>query len=241
MAIRFRITHIVPRIPLLTAALLAPLAGMVVALMMTACGSETHAAPLAHQPAPTAAPTTTTPDESTPTALPDPPSIFSPQIDQLMPWAECHYERIAGVLERPRVGPYADIEYQSDSLTPGYAMSRLELFAWIDKHINPVLQTEVNYQCLEFAPSDAEWTDEIRDYVRELGRGALSILLVGLFSPLMEINCHEWQLTEVDNFQFWREGSVNRRGEQSGLYFDWHYGQAHQRILDTCAAVRSDG
>ena len=236
MAIRFRIARIVPRIPLLTSAPPALLAGMVVTLMMTACGSETHAAPLARQttPTPTAAPPT--PDVSTPTPLPDPPSIFSPQIERLFPWVQCHYDRMDGVLERPRVGPYADIEYQSESFTPGHIISREETVAWNDKHINPVLRIEFSEQCLQFAPSDLEWTTEVDGFVFEFGKVAGHLLSVGLLSPWMEENCLEWQRTKGVNHQSWRKGSVNRRGEQSGLFFDWHYGKSHEQILATCAA-----
>ena len=153
-----------------------------------------------------------------------------------MPWAECHLDRMDGVFQRPRVGPYAAVQYQSDVFEPGQVISREDKIAWDKAHLLPVFTAELSEQCLEFAPSDSEWTQETEMFVHEFSKMSVQMVSKGLLSPWMAENCHEWQRTKSLNYASWRKGSVDRRGEQSGLFFDWHYGKAHERLLEVCAA-----
>lgn len=230
-------------IPQLTAAVSLALL-VTVSMLATACASEPRAATqdaveAANLESPTATPTTApatpTPVVSAPTALPDPPQIFSDDVDRLMPWAECHLDRMDGAFQRPRVGPYAEVKYQSEVFEPGQTVSREDKLDWDNKHLMPVFTAELEGQCLEFAPLDAEWTTEIEYFVTEFSKMSAQMLSTGLLSPWMAENCHEWQRTKGLNYVSWRKGSVIRRGEQSGLYFDWHYGKAQERLLAVCA------
>lgn len=219
---------------------LALLACMVLVLAM-ACASEPRAiasqavTDTAIQETPTPAPATPTPVVRSPTALPDPPQVFSDAIERLMPWAECHLDRMDGALQRPRVGPYAEVKYQSEVFEPGQMVSREDKLGWDQAHLMPVFTAELQGQCLELAPLDAEWTTEIEYFVAEFSKMSTQMLSTGLLSPWMAENCHEWQRTTGINYVSWRKGSVSRRGEQSGLFFDWHYGKAHERLLAVCA------
>lgn len=204
-----------------------------------ACATPATATVQTPTPPPTNIPTPTptlspTPTMNAPTALPDQPQIFSEPIQSLMPWAECHLDRMAGVFQRPRMGLYATVKYQSEGFEPGQMISREDTLEWQEQHLNPVLRAEFAEQCLEFAP-DVEWTTEVDHFVLELGKSSTQMIAVGLLSPWMTENCQEWQRTKGINYVSWRTGSVNRRGEQSGLFFDWHYGQAQERLVAVCA------
>ena len=239
--------RIFARVQRLTAACTVPLA--LLALIAVACGNEpqssnrdvregftSRTSDMANHETPTLTPAMPTPVMSTPTALPDSPQIFSERIQRLMPWVECHSDRMAGAFQRPRVGPYAEVKYQSEVFVPGQTASREDRLVWQETYLVPVFTTEMSEECLVFVPPDFEWTTEVDHFVAEFGKNSSHMLSVALLSPWMAENCFEWQRTKGINHVSLRTGSVNRRGEQSGLFFDWHYGKAYERLLGVCAA-----
>ncbi len=213
--------------------------GLVVAsLVVSACNPATPlpatAAPTnTPTPMPTPRPTSAVPT-NTPTPLPTPPSIFSESIQAFMPWAQCQYDLMEGVFQRPPTGPYAGVPYLSEFGEPGQLIAGKMLLDWQEKYMTPVLREEIGRQCADLAMLDDYDAEEADLFVTEFGKASAILLTTGLMSPWMDENCHEWQRTKGANYISLRAGSERRRGEQSALLFDWHYAEVHVRLLAAC-------
>lgn len=148
---------------------------------------------------------------------------------------------MAGALQRPRSELYANVPYISGSTggTTGQEVSEEKELEHAEDYLVPIVEQIVQNVCLELIPSDVEANDETGAFMKEMGKAGSWITRTGLLSEDMQHNCFEWQRTKADNLVSARKGSVERRGEISGRFFDWHYAEASDRINAVCAEYLS--
>ena len=179
-------------------------------------------------------PTATT--NPTPTPLPPPPQVVS---DSMVAVTECVVDRMAGTLSRPRSHEFHGLPYLSDLHTPGAIPTREDLLDYQQVYLNDILSS-IGAGCGSSVYSSEYLTEQQHSEMLEASKATSSMMQTGLNSPDMKHNCEEWEQSRYINYRSLRSGSVSRRGEESGLNFDYAWGKVRERISDSCAPYFSN-
>ena len=131
---------------------------------------------------PTATPlpsVTPTPPADPPAATPfplvasTPPSPFSAEIDGLVPFTECVMDDMAGALQRPRNGLYANVPYLSDpTRSVGQEIDEEQELEHANRYLVPISELIVE-RCAHLIPPDVEANDETGAFTKEMGKAGV--------------------------------------------------------------------
>lgn len=153
-------------------------------------------------------------------------------------FTDCYMEQAGQSLTRPRGGVFASLPYIAEAYSspPG---ATIPADQWLDYQRNflnrdtlgPLIQG-----CITVAYAHYGEMQQAQEYeLLEAGKAGAMVFQIGLLSPDMAHNCHEWASTNATNYLTLRAGSVKRRGAAAGLRFDHAWGKAKDTINAACA------
>ena len=186
-----------------------------------ACGLE---------PMPTA---TSVPSTATQTPLPTPQQVVS---DDMVAITECLHNRMAGALKRPRSGEYASPPYINElpEIQPGGTISREIILGYQRKYEGPIIY-QIAEDCSQNLYGSAFTTSQRREFeAMEASKAGAMIAQTGLLSADMNHNCEQWEELRHLNYRALRADSVTRRGDESGLLFDYAWHSAIEIVSKAC-------
>ena len=168
----------------------------------------------------------------TSTLLPPPPQIVT---DSMMAYTECVLNFASGSLSRPRINDFKALPYMSELLSPGAMASREILIRYQNEYLLDTLHNKSEICGLQVYSTEYIESQQQEYEILEASKAAGVMLNTGLLSPDMKHNCEEWEQSRHVNYRAARAGSIRRRGEESGLNFDYAWGKTKEHISDACA------
>ena len=170
--------------------------------------------------------------DPTSTPLPPPPQVVTDSMEAV---TECINDAMSGALSRPRSNDFAALPYMSELGSPGEMVSREALIDYGQEYLYEFTVNLGNSCGLQVygAPYIVSRQQEFE--VLEASKAGSAIWRTGLLSPDMKHNCEEWEQSRHINYRSLRDGSVRRRGEKSGLNFDYAWGKVKEHISNACA------
>ena len=186
-----------------------------------ACGLE---------PMPTA---TSVPSTATQTPLPTPQQVVS---DDMVAITECLHNRMAGALKRPRSGEYASPPYINElpEIQPGGTIPRETILGYQRKYGVPII-LRIAEDCSQTVYGSVYTTSPRQEFeIMEAGKAGGMITQTGLLSADMKHNCEQWEELRHLDYRALRADSVTRRGDESGLLFDYAWHSARKIVSKAC-------